>query len=578
MAVADVCEGENPLMGSGELSAPGAARREATGPLPDRELSPFRRSWRSVQRVFVQRARASWIDAAMCDSTGVSLTFGQSLMRAIALGRVLARLWGRAPRVGIMVPPTVPGAVANLAASLWGKVPINLNYTASQAMVDASIEQAGITHVITSTKVLERFKITPKGTLILLEDIPKQVRLTDKIYAALVARLVPQFALGPFVPGLRGDQLDDVATVIFTSGSTGDPKGVVLSQRNVLSNVRQVDEHVHLLPHEVLLGILPFFHSFGYTITIWTALCLGKKVVFHINPTDARTVGKLCEQHKVTLLASTPSFTRFYLKSCEARQFQSLTHLILGAEKLKPELAADIKRVLGIEPMEGYGCTELSPVVAVNVPREVELKDGRKIHGNRLGTVGRPVPGTAIKTVDPATGADLPAGDLGVIAVKGPQVMVGYLNRPDLTAHAIKDGWYLTGDLGYLDPDGFLKITDRISRFSKIAGEMIPHIGVETAIMEVAGVDELHVAVTGVPDPKHGERLCVIYTDLGVSPTILHQRLASGSMPKVWIPSVRDFIHVEELPITATGKVDLRRLKEIALDYSSGGELSQHAH
>jgi acyl-[acyl-carrier-protein]-phospholipid O-acyltransferase/long-chain-fatty-acid--[acyl-carrier-protein] ligase len=445
-------------------------------------------------------------------------------------------------------------------------------------MVDASIDQAGITHVITSAKVLERFKITPKGTLILLEEIRDQVRLADKIYAALAARLVPQYALAPFVPGFRDDNLDDVATIIFTSGSTGDPKGVVLSQRNVLSNIQQVEEQVHLLPHEVLLGILPFFHSFGYTITIWTALCLGKRVVYHVNPTDARTIGKLCEQHKVTLLASTPSFTRFYLKSCEASQFQSLTHLILGAEKLKPELATDIKKALNIEPMEGYGCTELSPVVAVNVPREVVLKDGRKVHGNRLGTVGRPVPGTAIKTVDPDTGSDLPAGAPGVIAVKGPQVMVGYLNRPDLTAQAIKNGWYLTGDLGYMDSDGFLTITDRISRFSKIAGEMIPHVGVESAIMEATGADEHHVAVTGVPDPKHGERLCVIYTDLGVSPAILHHRLAAGPMPKVWIPSVRDFIHVEELPITATGKVDIRRLKEIAVDFSSREQVSRHAH
>jgi len=476
-----------------------------------------------------------------------------------------------------MVPPTVPGAVANLAVSFWGKVPINLNYTASQAMVDASIDQAGITHVLTSAKVLERFKITPKGTLILLEEIPRKVRLADKIWAAIVARLVPEFALGSFVPGFRGDHLDLEATVIFTSGSTGDPKGVVLSHRNVLSNVQQVEDQVHLLPHEVLLGILPFFHSFGYTVTIWTALCLGKKVVYHFNPTDARVIGKLCEQQKVTLLASTPSFTRFYLKSCEPSQFQTVTHLILGAEKLKPELASDITKILGIEPMEGYGCTELSPVVAVNVPREVELKGGRKVHGNRLGTVGRPVPGTAVKTVDPDTGADLPACAEGMVAVKGPQVMVGYLNRPDLTAEAIKDGWYITGDLGYVDADGFLKITDRISRFSKIAGEMIPHVGVESAIMEATGVDEHHVAVTGVPDSKHGERLCVIYTDLGISPAALHHQLASGPMPKVWIPSMRDFIRVDELPITATGKVDIRRLREIALDHAHKEALSRHA-
>jgi acyl-[acyl-carrier-protein]-phospholipid O-acyltransferase/long-chain-fatty-acid--[acyl-carrier-protein] ligase len=381
--------------------------------------------------------------------------------------------------------------------------------------------------------------------------------------------------LGAFAPGLRSDCLDAEATVIFTSGSTGDPKGVVLSQRNILSNIHQVDAHVHLQPEEVVLGILPFFHSFGFTITIWTALCLGKKVVYHVNPLDARTVGKLCQEHGVTLLVATPTFARLYLKNCEPRQFRAITHFILGAEKLKPELARDIQRTLGIEPLEGYGCTELSPVVAVNLPREVELSDGRKVAGNRPGTVGLPVPGTAIKTVDPDTGADLPEGAEGVIAVKGPQVMAGYLNRPEATDQVIKNGWYITGDIGYVDPDGFLKITDRSSRFSKIAGEMVPHVSVESAIMEATGVDEHHVAVAGLPDPKHGERLCVLYTDLGMPPVEAHHRLNAGPLPKVWIPSVRDFIHVEEIPITATGKVDLRQLREIALRKSAG---EQHAH
>jgi len=513
----------------------------------------------------------------MADSTGASLTYGQTLIRALVLGRVLARTWGSGQYVGLFVPPTVPAAVANLAITLWGKVPVNLNYTASQPLVDSSIDQCGITHVLTSARVLERSKITPKGRLILLEEIPKQVRLTDKLWAAAVAKLVPQGAWGAFVPGLRDDHLDAVATVVFTSGSTGDPKGVVLSHRNVLSNVHQVEEAVHLLPEEVVLGVLPFFHSFGFTITIWTALCLNKKVVYHFNPLDARTVGKLCEEHKVTLLIGTPSFTRLYLKSCAPHQFQAITHWIVGAEKLKPELARDIQSTLGIQPLEGYGCTELSPIVAVNVPREVELPGGRKVDGNRLGTVGIPVPGTAIKTVDPENGADLPEGKEGVVSVKGPQVMVGYLNRPEATAAVLKGGWYLTGDLGYVDSDGFLTITDRISRFSKVAGEMVPHIKIESAILEATGVDENHVAVTGVPDAKHGERLCVLYTDLGISPEEVHERLTAGQLPKIWIPSARDFIHVEEIPITSTGKVDLRRLKQLALDQCAGQELSRRA-
>ncbi len=541
---------------------------------PLRELPPLPPHWRSLPRAFVHQARALAPRNAMADSTGASLTYGQTLLRALVLGRVLEREWGPAAHFGLMVPPTVPAAVANLAVSLRGKIPVNLNYSASQTLVDSSIDQCGITHVLTSSKVLDRFKITPKGKIILLEDIPPKVRLTDKLWAAAVARLVPVSLLPGFVPGLKGENLDATATVIFTSGSTADPKGVILSHRNILSNVYQIEEHVHLKPEEVLLGILPFFHAFGFTVTIWAGLCLGKKIVYHFNPLDARTIGKLCEEHGATLLVGTPSFMRLYLKSCDPKQFRTLTHLLLGAEKLKPELARDIQQALHIDPVEGYGCTELSPVVAVNVPNDVVMPDGRTLSGNRLGTVGQPLPGTAIKTVDPETGADLPPGTEGIIAVKGPQVMVGYLNRPEATAAVKQDGWYSTGDLGYLDPDGFLKITDRLSRFSKIAGEMVPHLGVETAIMDVTGVDEHHVAVTGIPDPKHGERLCVLYTELGMSPAELHSKLTHGTIPKVWLPSQRDFFKIAEIPITPTGKVDLRMLKQIATEHAAGAGLA----
>jgi acyl-[acyl-carrier-protein]-phospholipid O-acyltransferase/long-chain-fatty-acid--[acyl-carrier-protein] ligase len=538
---------------------------------PLRELSPLPEAWRSLAAAFVHSVRRHPSQTAMADSTGATLTYGETFLRALVLGRVLSRSWGDATHIGLMVPPTVPAAVANLAVSLWGKIPVNLNYSANQEVVDSSVSQCGITHVLTSAKVLDKFKIVPRGTLILLEDLPKQVGLADKLWGAAVAKLVPTKALGTFVPGLRGARLDDEATVIFTSGSTGDPKGVVLSHRNILSNAHQIEEQVHLQPDEVVLGILPFFHSFGFTVTIWTALALGKKVVYHFNPLDARTIGKLCDQHKVTLLIGTPSFTRFYLKGCEPQQFRTLTHLLLGAEKLKPEFAREIQETLGVDPLEGYGCTELSPVVAVNVPREVELPGGRRVYGNRLGTVGLPMPGTAIKTIDPETGADLTPGAEGIIAVKGPQVMVGYLERPEATAQVIHDGWYTTGDLGFVDPDGFLKITDRISRFSKIGGEMVPHLSVESAIVTLTGVEEHQVAVTGVPDPKHGEKLCVLFTDLGMTPADVQHRLAAGSLPKLWIPSARDFIHVEQIPITATGKIDLRGVRAIALEGQQAG-------
>ena len=262
---------------------------------------------------------------------------------------------------------------------------------------------------------------------------------------------------------------------------------------------------------------------------------------------------------------------RFYLKSCEPSQFETITHLLLGAEKLKPELARDIQSALDIEPMEGYGCTELSPVVAVNVPNDVD--DARRPQDQRQPPGdGRAAPARhgRSRRSTPKPAPTCPPGTEGVIAVKGPQVMVGYLNRPEATAKVKKDGWYSTGDLGYVDPDGFLKITDRLSRFSKIAGEMVPHLGIESAIMEATGVDENHVAVTGVPDPKHGERSASSTPTWECRRSQVHQRLTAGPIPKVWIPSQRDFIHVEEIPITPTGKVDLRRLKQIALEHAAG--------
>jgi acyl-[acyl-carrier-protein]-phospholipid O-acyltransferase/long-chain-fatty-acid--[acyl-carrier-protein] ligase len=385
-----------------------------------------------------------------------------------------------------------------------------------------------------------------------------------------VARLVPIPALGAFLPGLRGDHHGATATVIFTSGSTGDPKGVVLSHRNVLSNVHQVGQHVDLLPDEAVLGILPFFHSFGFTITLWTVLCLGKRVVYHINPLDAKIIGTLCEKHGVTLLAATPTYVRTYLQRCEAKQFATMVHLIVGAEKLKPELAREIQEKLRIEPMEGYGCTELSPVVSVNTTHPMTLADGRAVHGNRAGTVGLPLPGTAVQIVDPVTEAELPPGTEGMIRVSGPQVMVGYLNRPEATAKVLKDGWYTTGDLGMVDAEGFLKITDRLSRFSKIGGEMVPHLAVEAAILSVTGANEAAVAVTSLPDPKRGEQLCVVHTELGLNVDEIYRRLSAGSLPKLWIPSATNFVAVEALPILGSGKVDLRRLRELAAERLQG--------
>lgn len=538
-----------------------------------RPLPPLPAHWTSLTRAFVESARARPGKVAMADSTKVSLTYGDAFLRAVVLSRVLKRILGPEPYVGLLIPPSVPTAVANIAVMLLGKIPVNLNYTASQALIDASIDQCGIKHVLTSPKLLEKFGITPKAELVYLEDLRDKVTTLDKLIGAALAKLTPSALLGVFLPGLRNNDLNATATVIFTSGSTGDPKGVVLSHRNILSNIHQMNNHLDLLPEEVVLGILPFFHSFGFTVTIWTVLCLGKKVVYHINPLDAKIIGDLCEKHGVTMIASTPTFARAYIKRCPKEQFKTMKHLLLGAEKLKPELCEEIRQTIGVDPLEGYGTTELSPVVAVNVTYDLTLRDGRKVKGNRFGTVGMPLPATEVKTVDPETESDLPLGTSGLIWVRGPQVMVGYLNRPDATAKVVKDGWYNTGDLGYVDADGFLRITDRLSRFSKMAGEMVPHMGVESAIQNAVGMSEPCVAVTALPDPKRGERLFVLYSpEMPVSPGEVVARLKASELPRLWIPSAEDFVPVDAIPILGTGKVDLRRLKELAEMRGQGRE------
>ncbi len=535
--------------------------------VPDVALPPLPASWRSLPRAFLDTARAHWSKVGMADSTGVELTFGSSLIRAFALSRALARELGPEPYVGVMVPPSVPGAITNIALMFLGKIPVNLNYSASQSVIDAAVDQAGIKHVVTSKKVVEKVHLTPKGTLVYLEEMPAKVSKIDKLWAAFVAKVVPAGMLGSFLPGLRDEKFDATATVMFTSGSTGDPKGVVLSHGNVLSNVHEMRHHLQLDPLDVVaLGILPFFHSFGYTVGIWTILLLGKKAVYHSNPLDTKVIGDLCEKHKVTLIAASPTFARHYIQR-KPEQFASLVHLLLGAEKLQTKTAQEIRDKIHLEPLEGYGTTEMSPVAAVNVPFDVILPDGRKVHGNRPGTVGRPLPGTAIKTIDPETGADLTRGTEGMILVKGPQIMQGYLNHPEATAKVLRDGWYNSGDLGYLDPDGFLKITGRLSRFSKIGGEMVPHLGVESALMEAAGVDEMALAVTAVPDDKRQERLVVIHAKLPIPPAEVCKKLLTSGLPKLWIPSAEDFIQVEAVPrLGPGGKLDLRKLKEIALE------------
>jgi acyl-[acyl-carrier-protein]-phospholipid O-acyltransferase/long-chain-fatty-acid--[acyl-carrier-protein] ligase len=302
--------------------------------------------------------------------------------------------------------------------------------------------------------------------------------------------------------------------------------------------------------------VLPFFHSFGYTVTIWFPLIAGCGAVYHPNPSDAKAIGALIAKYHATFLLSTPTFCATYTRKCTQEEFASLRFVLVGAEKLRAPVAEAFREKFGVDLLEGYGCTEMSPVVAVNAPNFQAGKDSQI--ADKPGTVGHPLPGVAAQVVDAATFAPLGPNQAGLLLVKGSNRMLGYLGEPQRTAEVMHDGWYITGDIASVDDEGFIRITDRLSRFSKIGGEMVPHLRIEDAMAGVLGASPC--AVTAVDDERRGERLVALYVQ-EMEPAELWQRLAETDLPRLWIPKRENLYRVESLPQLGTGKLDLRGLK-----------------
>lgn len=520
-----------------------------------------------LQRDFIRMCRRNMRRPKVADTTGAELSGAGLLMRTLIFRRLLLRevLAPDEKYVGLLIPPSAAAVVANIAVPLCGRIPVNLNYTVSSDVMNSCIRQCDIRHVLTSRRVMEKFDLKINAELIYLEDFREKVTTLDKLAAATMTYAWPRAALERWF-GVHNIKDDDLLTVIFTSGSTGEPKGVMLTQRNIASNVECVDYLIQLDRDDVVAGILPFFHSTGFTTVLWTVLTLDPKGVYHTSPLEARQVGEMCKKHRVTILVSAPTFLRNYLRRCPPEDFASLEVVLTGAEKLPIDLCDAFEKKFGIRPGEGYGTTELSPIAAFHVPKTRAIDPA--MLGCPEGTVGRPIPGVSVKTIDPDTGADLGTNEIGLLCFKGPNVMKGYLNRPDLTAKVIRDGWYNTGDVGLVNDCGCIQITGRQSRFSKIAGEMVPHIKIEEQLQTIisADADEVKVAVTAVPDDRRGERLVVMYTELPKAPDALCRDLAAAGLPNIWIPSPDSFCQVEAIPVLGTGKLDLKALKDLALE------------
>jgi acyl-[acyl-carrier-protein]-phospholipid O-acyltransferase/long-chain-fatty-acid--[acyl-carrier-protein] ligase len=519
-----------------------------------------------LPRLFLRSCRRAGSRLKVADSMGTEMSGRSLLLRTLILRRLLARnvLSNDEKYVGLLLPPSAGAVVANAATTLLQRIAVNLNYTVSPAVMESCIRQCGIRHVLTSRKFMEKMPLKVPAELVYLDDFKAQVTLADKLAAAFQSRAMPLGMLEKRL-GLLDVRPDDVLTVIFTSGSTGEPKGVMLTYENVGSNIRGVDEVFRITAEDVAVGILPFFHSFGYTASMWLVLALDAAGAYHFSPLEAQQVGKLIGKYKGTVFFGAPTFLRGYVRRCDPADMKTLDVVVAGAEKLPGDLSDAFEKRFGVRPIEGYGCTELSPVVSVNIP--ASRSPTGDATGVREGTVGRPLPGVQAKVVDPETREPLPQGKAGMLLIRGPNVMKGYLNKPDLTAEVIRDGWYTTGDLAVLHDDGFIEITGRESRFSKIGGEMVPHIRIEETLSRVigAGEDELKVAVTAIPDERKGERLIVLHTKLHKSPEQICRELAASGLPNIWIPSPDSFVEVEQIPVLGTGKFDLKGIKEKAM-------------
>lgn len=471
-------------------------------------------------------------------------------------------------RVGIVLPPGMGAFIANLGVLSAGKVPVNLNFTAGRDALETSLRIAEIKTVISAHAV--RAKVPnfpwPERTLDLGEEMAAAGAKRALLPWIAAAWLLPnQWCATLLHLPKQGDR--EEAGLLFTSGSSGEPKGVVLSHRNILANCTQISS-LAILPETCsLLGCLPVFHSFGFTVTLWYPMLRGCQIVTVPSPLETRKIIDAIHHEKATVLLGAPTFIRPLLKKAAPRELRSLDLIVTGAEKLPDDLYRSFLENFHIEILQGYGLTETTPASNINQPDPpVVLSTNEPQMGKRFGTVGRMMPGMTARIVDPDTGVELPLTETGMVLFRGANVFAGYLKDPGKTELAFRDRWFVTGDLGRFDEEGFLRIEGRMSRFSKIGGEMIPHGTVEQKIVEAFGwahAESPTVFVVGVPDAIKGEAL-VLLTTRDVTPELLRTRLGETGLPNLWVP--KQIKRVEKIPMLGTGKTDLKKCRELALE------------
>ncbi len=530
-------------------------------PLP--EEKPFHSQALFLGRRFPNRCIVGEYDGKEFRLPGAA----ETAVEAIMISRYLRRICHTdEDYMGVMLPNGIDAVTSIIGIQLTDRTPAMLNYTASPESIKSAVDTAGIRHIITSKSFIEKQKIAALPEMIFIEDIKSRYGGKIKRFLwHLVLRVLSSRELMRLLAPASWDDVNKVAVLIFSSGSTGTPKGIMLTHHNINGDVAAVIKTTDWHRHDRILGNLPLFHSFGMNTCLWLPMLTGARVVMIPNALDAKMAATVLREQQITVLMTTPGFLQIYMRGAKPEDFKSIRLTVAGAEKLRSDIAEKYLEMTGLAIAEGFGSTELSPIVSINVATSVSDL-GVKVA--KHGSIGPALTGVCVKIVDPETFELRPENCDGLLIVKGAIVMKGYLNDPEKTAEVIRNGWYITGDIGHMDRYGFITLTGRYTRFSKIAGEMVPHELVERELNDILKPDRRIIAVGGANDARRGEKLLVFYSDETlVNPGALVKQLREKKLPNLWIPHADNFIKVDDLPMLGSGKLDLHRLATLSRLY-----------
>ncbi len=502
----------------------------------------------------LQAAKSNGRDKVIIeDAEGTALSYKRLLLASMVLGGKIAKQTKPGDTVALLLPNAAGLLVTLFGLNAYGRVAAVLNFTAGKKNLCSALRTGRVRTVLTSRRFLDAAKLQDlaealaavewapgkKVRVVALEDVRASISVFDKLAGAARAAIAGKFGRG------SAKDANAPAVVLFTSGTEGAPKGVVLTNFNLLANTYQMLDHMRAIlgPEQILLNPLPMFHSFGLTAATFAPLFAGVKCVLYPSPLHYRQVAKLVEHSKATVLLATDTFLAGYIRAAEPGQLASLRDVVAGAERVKAP-TRELWAANGTEILEGYGVTECSPVLACN-----------KRGDNHVGTVGRLLPGIEAR-LDPVPGLEVGKR----LFVRGPNIMAGYLNadRPGVVMPP-KDGWHDTGDIVTMD-DGYVTICGRAKRFAKLGGEMVSLAAIESLVTALWN-DVQHV-VLSLPDPRKGEQLLLVTERPDASKDELLAHARKEGFPELWVP--KSLLIVQAIPVLASGKIDLQATHELA--------------